>query len=99
MNHGGVNSEVRHVGDFGNIMAEEDGVAKINFEVTNFPDMAGPKSIIGRTLVIHEKEDDLGIIATVSKGNYENGATFWCTSSLVRKIIINNNSRSNFDFT
>lgn len=58
--HGGVNSQVRHVGDFGNIMAEEDGVAKINFEVPNFPDMAGPKSIIDRTLVIHEDKDDLG---------------------------------------
>lgn len=60
MVHGGVISEPRHVGDFGNIMAEENGVAKINFEVTNFPDMAGPKSIIDKTLVIHEKEDDLG---------------------------------------
>ena len=62
MVHGGVISEPRHVGDFGNIMAEENGVAKINFEVTNFPDMAGPKSIIDKTLVIHEKEDDLGTI-------------------------------------
>ena len=60
MVHGGVISEPRHVGDFGNIMAEENGVAKINFEVTNFPDMAGPISIIDKTLVIHEKEDDLG---------------------------------------
>ena len=33
------------------------------------------------------------------KGNYENGATFKCASTLVTKIIINNNSQSNFDFT
>ena len=35
----------------------------------------------------------------VSKGNYENRATFKYASAMVTKIVINNNSHSNFDST
>ena len=38
-------------------------------------------------------------VLQVSKGNYENAATFQYASTLVTKIIKNNNSQSNFDFT
>ena len=35
----------------------------------------------------------------IQRGNYENGATFYYASAMVTKIIINNNSQPNFDFT
>ncbi|CAI5643487.1 unnamed protein product [Oreochromis niloticus] len=48
----------RHVGDLGNVTAA-DNVAKI--EITDkVITLTGPDSIIGRTMVIHEKVDDLG---------------------------------------
>ncbi|XP_066506875.1 superoxide dismutase [Cu-Zn] [Hoplias malabaricus] len=58
-NHGGPTDEVRHVGDLGNVTAEDDGVAKINIE-DKLLSLKGQYSIIGRTMVIHEKQDDLG---------------------------------------
>uniref|UniRef100_A0A4W5JEE3 Superoxide dismutase [Cu-Zn] n=1 Tax=Hucho hucho TaxID=62062 RepID=A0A4W5JEE3_9TELE len=49
----------RHVGDLGNVTAGADSVAKINIE-DKMLTLTGPHSIIGRTMVIHEKADDLG---------------------------------------
>ncbi|XP_067848876.1 superoxide dismutase [Cu-Zn] isoform X2 [Heptranchias perlo] len=58
-NHGGPEAEERHVGDLGNVEADENGVA--SFEIKDkMLHLSGQTSIIGRTLVIHEKEDDLG---------------------------------------
>ncbi|KAG1928463.1 superoxide dismutase [Cu-Zn] [Pimephales promelas] len=58
-NHGGPTDSVRHVGDLGNVTAGENGVAKIDI-VDKMLTLSGQNSIIGRTMVIHEKEDDLG---------------------------------------
>ncbi|KAG5844621.1 hypothetical protein ANANG_G00164440 [Anguilla anguilla] len=57
--HGGPKDEVRHVGDLGNVTAGDDGVAKIDIK-DRMLTLTGPQSIIGRTMVIHEKADDLG---------------------------------------
>ncbi|CAG5873350.1 unnamed protein product [Menidia menidia] len=57
--HAGPNDEVRHVGDLGNVTAGADNVAKINI-TDKLLTLAGQYSIIGRTMVIHEKADDLG---------------------------------------
>ncbi|KAM4546191.1 superoxide dismutase [Cu-Zn] [Fundulus diaphanus] len=57
-NHGGPTDEERHVGDLGNVTAENN-VAKINIS-DSLLKLSGPTSIIGRTMVIHEKVDDLG---------------------------------------
>ncbi|MEQ2221222.1 Superoxide dismutase [Cu-Zn] [Ilyodon furcidens] len=58
-NHGGPTDEERHVGDLGNVTAGDNNVAKINI-IDSFLKLSGPNSIIGRTMVIHEKVDDLG---------------------------------------
>ncbi|CAI5440729.1 unnamed protein product [Caenorhabditis angaria] len=57
--HGGPNSEVRHVGDLGNVEAGADGVAKINI-TDKFVTLFGVNSVIGRSLVVHAGVDDLG---------------------------------------
>uniref|UniRef100_UPI001EAF4FDC superoxide dismutase [Cu-Zn]-like n=1 Tax=Oncorhynchus gorbuscha TaxID=8017 RepID=UPI001EAF4FDC len=57
--HGGPTDAVRHVGDLGNVTAGADNVAKINIQ-DKMLTLTGPNSIIGRTMVIHEKADDLG---------------------------------------
>uniref|UniRef100_A0A7E4VGD5 Superoxide dismutase [Cu-Zn] n=2 Tax=Panagrellus redivivus TaxID=6233 RepID=A0A7E4VGD5_PANRE len=57
--HGGPDSEVRHVGDLGNVEAGSDGVAK--FEITDkHITLNGPNTVVGRSLVIHAGQDDLG---------------------------------------
>jgi Cu-Zn family superoxide dismutase len=57
--HGGPADRVRHAGDFGNIEVGEDGVG--HFELTS--DMitvaAGPNTVVGRAVILHEGEDDL----------------------------------------
>lgn len=60
-NHGGIHSKERHVGDLGNIYADASG--KVNCQITDHMiKLRGVKcNIIGRSLVIHEDEDDNGL--------------------------------------
>ncbi|XP_075957318.1 superoxide dismutase [Cu-Zn] [Anarhichas minor] len=58
-NHAGPNDEKRHVGDLGNVTAKEDKIATIDI-TDKIITLTGQHSIIGRTMVIHEKADDLG---------------------------------------
>jgi Cu-Zn family superoxide dismutase len=55
--HGSPHAEDRHVGDLGNIVADKDGVAELNF-TDKIIKLHGPHSIIGRGLIVHAKEDD-----------------------------------------
>lgn len=64
LTHGAPEDEVRHAGDLGNIVANADGVAEVSIVDNQIP-LAGPNSVIGRALVVHELEDDLG------KGGHE----------------------------
>lgn len=54
--HGKPSDEERHVGDLGNIQANDQGVAEVNIEDTVIS-LNGPKSIVGRAIVIHAGED------------------------------------------
>ncbi|KAJ1976769.1 Superoxide dismutase [Cu-Zn] [Dimargaris xerosporica] len=57
--HGAPEDEVRHVGDLGNIVADANGKASIDIE-DSVIQLSGPHSVIGRTIVVHKDEDDLG---------------------------------------
>ncbi len=56
MEHGRPTDMKRHAGDFGNITANDQGVADINFE-DSVVKMEGANSIIGRSIVIHAEAD------------------------------------------
>ncbi|XP_030371320.1 extracellular superoxide dismutase [Cu-Zn] [Scaptodrosophila lebanonensis] len=59
MDHGAPEHEVRHVGDLGNVVADKDG--KVDTTITDpVISLTGKRTIIGRGLVLHELEDDLG---------------------------------------
>lgn len=59
-----INEQNRHAGDLiNNIISDKDG----NFEYTyvdNLISLYEPNSVIGKTIVIHEKPDDLGLGGT-----------------------------------
>ena len=56
--HAGHDVAQRHEGDMGNI--EADGSGKAHLDLTdNMMVMSGEKSIIGRSVIVHEKADDL----------------------------------------
>jgi len=57
--HGAPSDRNRHIGDLGNIEAGPDGVAYISF-ADPLISLSGTNSIIGRSVVVHEKADDLG---------------------------------------
>ncbi|BFZ09462.1 hypothetical protein BsWGS_12501 [Bradybaena similaris] len=58
-NHGGPSDAERHAGDLGNIVANAEGVATVHLKDAQIP-LIGENSVIGRSVVVHEKEDDLG---------------------------------------
>ncbi|VDN02943.1 unnamed protein product [Thelazia callipaeda] len=57
--HGGPTDKKRHLGDLGNIRAGGDSIAKINI-VDRLLKLSGSYSIIGRAVVVHANQDDLG---------------------------------------
>ena len=74
------------VGDLGNIDANDEGVAIVNFE-DKMVKLIGPHSIIGRSLVITSGEDDLGrgghelSLSNGNSGSHVAGAVVGITSS------------------
>ncbi|RZC33504.1 Sod Cu domain containing protein [Asbolus verrucosus] len=66
--HGAPEDENRHVGDLGNIVADSNKVAKIDI-VDKLIALDGDNCIIGRAVVVHADEDDLG------KGSFDDSKT------------------------
>jgi Cu-Zn family superoxide dismutase len=58
MPHGSPADEKRHVGDLGNIKADQTGRAVVNI-TDKVIRLSGPHSIIGRSVVVHGGADDL----------------------------------------
>ncbi len=58
--HGGRESKIRHAGDLGNLKSDENG--KANYIIYDKKlKLRGKYNILGRSLIIHEKRDDLGL--------------------------------------
>ena len=63
--HGGRKSKHRHVGDLGNIISKDNVAKGYFYDHMISLDTSHECSIIGRSIIIHKDEDDLG------KGNNE----------------------------
>ncbi|CDK27063.1 unnamed protein product [Kuraishia capsulata CBS 1993] len=57
--HGAPEDETRHVGDLGNISTDSTGLAK-GTKQDKLLSLFGENSILGRTVVVHGGQDDLG---------------------------------------
>ncbi|EAT42157.1 AAEL006271-PC [Aedes aegypti] len=57
--HGGPADQVRHIGDLGNVVADENGIAKTSFSDT-VVSLFGSYSVLGRAIVVHAGVDDFG---------------------------------------
>ncbi len=65
--HGAPDSPTRHVGDLGNLEAGENGLASYS-RVDTVVAFSGPRSIIGRAVIVHAAEDDLASQPTGNAG-------------------------------
>ena len=66
--HGGLHDTHSHAGDLGNITANDDGEANKHISSAKLT-LYGKKSILGRSIIIHADEDDLG------KGDHDDSHT------------------------
>ncbi len=76
--HGATAGTPRHIGDLGNVQADEDGVVNFHF---CFPAVSldGHLGILGRSLVIHANTDDVGTLnTTASLATGSSGARLTC---------------------
>ena len=56
--HGGLNSKIRHAGDLGNIISKNK-IKRFNF--CSLTLSTSKYNVLGRMIIIHEDEDDLGL--------------------------------------
>lgn len=67
--HGGPYDPVKHSGDLGNLVFNDQGVAKINFTVGDiFVSRDAPNGIIGRAVIVHAAVDDFKTDPTGNAG-------------------------------
>jgi Cu-Zn family superoxide dismutase len=60
-------SDKRHVGDLGNIEADKDGNARLEYVDTQLK-LTGSTSILGRAVIVHQNEDDFSTQPTGNAG-------------------------------
>jgi len=68
LTHGGPNDVERHVGDMGNVVSDGKSDTILVYE-DSLIELTGVNTIVGRSVVVHADEDDLG------RGNYEDSKT------------------------
>jgi Cu-Zn family superoxide dismutase len=64
--HGGPTATERHEGDLGNVEADASGKARVDWK--GKMSFTGAESIIGKAVIVHEKEDDLKTDPTGNAG-------------------------------
>eukprot|EP01113_Clastostelium_recurvatum_P049764 TRINITY_DN9276_c0_g1_i1.p1 TRINITY_DN9276_c0_g1~~TRINITY_DN9276_c0_g1_i1.p1 ORF type:complete len:225 (+),score=43.03 TRINITY_DN9276_c0_g1_i1:93-677(+) len=87
--HGGRADKQRHVGDLGNVLANENGIAEVTIS-DSVVSLKGEYSVMGRSIVVHQLEDDYG------KGGHADSATTGhagarlacCVISHTKRIIV-----------
>jgi Cu-Zn family superoxide dismutase len=67
MPHGAQTDAKRHEGDLGNIDADQNGVAHVEF-TDSVLKLEGPKSIVGRGVIVHANPDDFKTQPTGNAG-------------------------------
>lgn len=67
MEHAGPTAEKRHVGDLGNVTADDSGRVQLNY-LDKHLTFSGPNSILGRGLILHAQPDDLKTQPTGAAG-------------------------------
>jgi Cu-Zn family superoxide dismutase len=65
--HGAPDAADRHDGDLGNVVADSSGKAHLEW-TDKVMKLSGPDTIIGRSMIVHEKEDDLKTQPTGNSG-------------------------------
>ena len=65
--HGAPDAADRHAGDLGNIEADASGKAHLDWK-DKVMKLSGPDSIVGHSVIVHEKEDDLKTQPTGNAG-------------------------------
>ena len=67
MAHGGPMDMKRHMGDMGNLEADESGKAHLEY-IDRMISLTGEHSIVGRSVILHKSEDDLQTQPTGNSG-------------------------------
>lgn len=57
--HAGPHADKHHAGDLGNITSDSKGEAKIDLTLDSLTIADGPNAVLGRSVVVHAKADDL----------------------------------------
>jgi Cu-Zn family superoxide dismutase len=65
--HGGPDAPEHHAGDFGNVIAGDDGQANVVLETDAFS-VGGENDVVGRAIIVHAQADDLTTQPTGNSG-------------------------------
>lgn len=87
MTHGDISFGVRHVGDYGNVQQDANGniIATFNDSVST---LYGPNGIVGRAIVLHALQDDLGLgNNTASKISGNSGSRIACGDIVISSCV------------
>lgn len=57
--HGAPSDPAHHAGDFGNVTADPQGVVNSTFTTRSVTVAPGPRSVVGRAVILHANPDDL----------------------------------------
>jgi Cu-Zn family superoxide dismutase len=68
MEHGSPDAAAHHAGDFGNMSVGEDGHGHLELDTAMLTVLPGDRSVAGRAVVVHAKEDDMHTQPTGNAG-------------------------------